>query len=810
MSYFKNSKAFTIIELMLAIVIIGVISAIIYINYSQESAYQATLTKAKAFATSVPVSLPTSFVSTWKFDGNTATNSPATTADLADSWGSNNATTVTGTTVLSGNDCMYGKCLSFNGISDKISTTSTTGIFNKRSNWTISAWVKPASDGGRDCFYSEENNSVAIFNACINTDNSVSVSMYRGGSLVEVNTSVSSTKVSRGKWNYVLISLEKGDTATGILKFWLNGDLIFASNNQTMVDYTVTGDVQQNIGVGGVNADYFKGSIDDIQTYSDYLSSTQVATTTNSSIAGTCGTANSKAYANTDTSYGSDTFCTTGTANPTTPSFPSEGGSASWTCNGTNGGANASCGSTRLAGLPTAPASLACSAASASSVNCTWESVSGATYYVLDRTSPSNYTYNNVTSTSQADSSLICSTGYNYGVKACNTNGCSSSVTASATTTACTTPTLTLAKNSASPTNTIDISYDLPSGAEKTVITRATSWEKTSAGSMSENGLTKATVYCYQAKSCNSSNACSSTTEKCIATNAILTSVGINNDATNFPDYTHQNMDYPIVSGSDLYWGGNGPYILKYNGTTWTNIKSDLPYSDNWLVLCNGVFYAGNSLGGSGNKIYSYNGSGWVVAGDTTSIERSNAGFCLGNTLYTMTSNSIYKYSGGVWSSVGSAMSGAVNGRVTIINSGVAYIATDSNVYSFNGTTITGIGSLNADSLVFYNSNLYAVLNDWQNGNSNVYRYNGGTTWVADSVIDSTTSLYGPVLYVENSKLHALGYNNKTADEVYVYEGGHWYSLGTISPSVDYGTAIVYNGNAYVGSSGGRVTKIEN
>ena len=799
---------------MLAIVIIGVISAIIYINYSQESAYQATLTKAKAFATSVPISLPTSFVSAWKFDGNTAVNSPATTADLADSWGSNNATTVTGTTVLSGNDCMYGKCLSFNGTSDKISTTSTTGIFNKRSNWTISAWVKPASDGGKDCFYSEENNSVAIFNACINADNNVSVSMYRGGSLVEINTSASSTKVSRGKWNYVLISLEKGDTATGILKFWLNGDLIFASNNQTMVDYTVTGDVQQNIGVGGVNTDYFKGSIDDIQTYSDYLSSTQVATTTNSSIAGTCGTANSKAYAYTDTSYGSDTFCTTGTADPATPSFPSEGGSASWTCNGTNGGANASCGSTRLAGLPTAPASLACSAGSASSVNCTWGSVDGATYYVLDRTSPSNYTYNNVTSTTQADSSLICSTGYNYGVKACNTNGCSSSVTASATTTACTTPTLTLAKNSASPTNTIDISYNLPSGAEKTVITRATSWEKTSAGSMSENGLTRATVYCYQAKSCNSSNACSATTEKCIATNAILTSVGINNDATNFPNFNSQNMDFPEISGGNLYWSGNGRHVAKYNGTTWTNITSNLPGTVYWLALCNGVLYAESNgvMGGSFvYKVFSYNGSTWDGAIDM--IDGGNGhqkmGFCLNNTLYVMSTGYLYKYSGGAWSSVG-AMAGT--GHAILVNSGKVYLSTFENkTYSFDGTTITDMGDFGVHSFIVYNSNLYATktLSD-----GTVYRYDGGTTWTAVSTIGTPSDSY-PYMYIEDGKLYAgIADHSKPAGQkttFHMYQNGIWYSIGT-SP-IDYsasGSAIVYNGSAYMGGNSGMVVKIEN
>ncbi|MDD4409517.1 MAG: LamG domain-containing protein [Candidatus Pacebacteria bacterium] len=57
---------------------------------------------------------------------------------------------------------------------------------------------------------------------------------------------------------------------------------------------------------------------------------------------GTCGTAN-KTYIYNISNYGTDTFCTTGSANPASLSFPSQGSSISWSCDGSGGGSSATC-----------------------------------------------------------------------------------------------------------------------------------------------------------------------------------------------------------------------------------------------------------------------------------------------------------------------------------------------------------------------------------------------------------------------------------------------------------------------------------
>ncbi|MDP2104335.1 MAG: InlB B-repeat-containing protein, partial [Candidatus Gracilibacteria bacterium] len=71
---------------------------------------------------------------------------------------------------------------------------------------------------------------------------------------------------------------------------------------------------------------------------------------TPTTIDGECGTAN-KTYSYTDTTYGTDTFCTAGISNPTIPTFPTEGSPVTWTCEGggTPTGTQASCTATKTA-----------------------------------------------------------------------------------------------------------------------------------------------------------------------------------------------------------------------------------------------------------------------------------------------------------------------------------------------------------------------------------------------------------------------------------------------------------------------------
>ncbi|HLP79006.1 MAG TPA: thrombospondin type-1 domain-containing protein, partial [Acidobacteriota bacterium] len=64
---------------------------------------------------------------------------------------------------------------------------------------------------------------------------------------------------------------------------------------------------------------------------------------------GQCGSANGRFFSAADTSFGFYTVCSYGASIPGTVPFPSAGGVSSWICQGTNGGADASCSASREA-----------------------------------------------------------------------------------------------------------------------------------------------------------------------------------------------------------------------------------------------------------------------------------------------------------------------------------------------------------------------------------------------------------------------------------------------------------------------------
>jgi len=509
------SKGFTLVEMLLGILIVGILSTFIYINFAQNSEYEAKITKSKAFATSVPLSLPTSFLANWKFDGNTSAGSQAVLSDLADSWSNNNAATTSGVTVLSGQDCMFGKCLSFDGTGG-ISTGSSSGLFNGRSNWTISAWVKPDSDGGKDCFYSEGNGVNNIFSACISESNDIVVTMYRGGRTDEVSTSFSSHKIQRGKWNYVVISLEKGDLP-GYLKFWLGGDLIFTATGQAKTDTISATDINERIGVGFNNADRFKGVIDDIQVYSDYIPSAAVATVSNelASIAITTPATKTNYAINdtlditglvvTGTYSDSSTKVETVTASNVS-GFDSANPAESQTLTINVGGKTTTYG---INVVPTVPTGLACGGATSTSISCSWNFVigTGITYKIRRNSNDSNI----VSSATKPayDTGLTCKTSYNYEISACVGVVCSAySTSISASTLACPPATPTGFACDTPTTTSLSCHWNAVTGTGITYTLSRTSpttntYSSIATTSQSDSGLTCGTTYNYSLVACN-------------------------------------------------------------------------------------------------------------------------------------------------------------------------------------------------------------------------------------------------------------------------------------------------------------------
>ncbi len=127
------NKSFTLIEILVVIVIVGILSAFIIVSMAGVSS-RATIAKGQAFSSSLKNSLMMNLVSEWKMDGN---------AD--DAWGSNNGTLV-GPTHLpvakSGSDCVSGGCYQFDGTEDYINCGTDISL-NIINSLTIELWIRP-------------------------------------------------------------------------------------------------------------------------------------------------------------------------------------------------------------------------------------------------------------------------------------------------------------------------------------------------------------------------------------------------------------------------------------------------------------------------------------------------------------------------------------------------------------------------------------------------------------------------------------------------------------------------------------------
>jgi type II secretory pathway pseudopilin PulG len=126
-----------LIELLVVIAIIGILSGLIVVSMGGVTE-KATIAKAQVFSNSLKNSLLLNLVSEWRLDENTGTTT-------ADSWSGGNTGTLTGATLpvwKTGNDCVNGSCVQFDGVDDYISFGSNSNLSMGLEDATVSFWVR--------------------------------------------------------------------------------------------------------------------------------------------------------------------------------------------------------------------------------------------------------------------------------------------------------------------------------------------------------------------------------------------------------------------------------------------------------------------------------------------------------------------------------------------------------------------------------------------------------------------------------------------------------------------------------------------
>jgi len=137
-------QAFTLIELLVVIAIIGILSGLIVVSMSDVT-QKANIAKAQVFSNSLRNALMANLVAIWKFDDITDYNTStmiigSTSGNVPDSWGTNNGTAANGPLIKT-SECVFGKCVYFNGTNNYITVPGGSGSVLNMDYITIEAWI---------------------------------------------------------------------------------------------------------------------------------------------------------------------------------------------------------------------------------------------------------------------------------------------------------------------------------------------------------------------------------------------------------------------------------------------------------------------------------------------------------------------------------------------------------------------------------------------------------------------------------------------------------------------------------------------
>ncbi|MFA5729994.1 MAG: LamG-like jellyroll fold domain-containing protein [Candidatus Paceibacterota bacterium] len=259
-------QAFTLIELLVVIAIIGILSGLIVVSMGGVTD-KATIAKSQVFSNSLRNSLMLNIVAQYSFDdiveydsGTKLINSPGI---VPDSWKTNTGTAYNNPILKDGNDCVSGKCVSFDGVDDYINVNSVDDFnLSKTGQLTVGLWFKTnvinstavVQKGSEWMFYPITGNVIGF--------------LVRGTTTWRYSSTYSG--VQTNKWYHVVgVATYSGTNLN--MDFYLNGK----SYGQTNVN-TDLGTTTNALTIGSIWTDRFNGSIDDFRVYNATLSVSQI------------------------------------------------------------------------------------------------------------------------------------------------------------------------------------------------------------------------------------------------------------------------------------------------------------------------------------------------------------------------------------------------------------------------------------------------------------------------------------------------------------------------------------------------------
>ncbi len=245
----NNTKGFTLLEVMISILVIGIIASIVIVNNMDASKGKADMAKLKSQWVINEGKYVEKLVGKWSFDEGSGT-----AANDSSTFGRNG--TIVGAVWKDAGDCIEGKCLEFNGSSRYI-TLPTIDISNTIS---VSAWAYSSNFN---------QNGFIVGKNPVNTQWELFFEgqyvRWRGGA--PTNNNVSCPKPEDNKWHY-FVGVQNGTSAS----LYVDGKMC-ASSSSVVAIGNGTGSVE----IGRFSSNYyFNGRIDEVSIYNSVMTLSEI------------------------------------------------------------------------------------------------------------------------------------------------------------------------------------------------------------------------------------------------------------------------------------------------------------------------------------------------------------------------------------------------------------------------------------------------------------------------------------------------------------------------------------------------------
>ncbi|GMX58433.1 MAG: hypothetical protein MCSN_0870 [Candidatus Microsyncoccus archaeolyticus] len=268
------NKSFTLIEILVVIVVIGILSSFILVGMSSISE-SANIAKSKAFIDSLDNSLLLARVSEWKLDDTSGTSA-------SDSWLTNTGTLTNFADTSSGygdthdsgwmstNNCISGTCLKFDGIDDYINC-GNNGSLTISESFSFGLWVKLLSLPSADTTLLIKGTSTPSYdNYLIYLEDYGALAGYVGKSDASGSVSRNIGDINNSKWHYAFFTFNSVNGFKG----FLDGRQV---GSTASTGFTAYNDLSRNVYIGyRWGTIYPKVIIDDVHIYNQALSTSQI------------------------------------------------------------------------------------------------------------------------------------------------------------------------------------------------------------------------------------------------------------------------------------------------------------------------------------------------------------------------------------------------------------------------------------------------------------------------------------------------------------------------------------------------------